>query len=82
MNKTTHTQKTVNDQLLCRLTAFLLSFAAADAAYILGIVVKMTKTADFAAEQYHSVPLMTEHILAAVVLYLAFMILIHKSQSQ
>ena len=79
MNRNKHTRIQPNDGFLSHITALLLSFTAADAVYIYAVVAKMTENANFAAEQYHSVPLMMEHVLAAVVLYLVGMILIHKN---
>lgn len=60
-------------------TKIILSLILADAAYILAIVQKMTEDTSLAAERYHTVPVMAEHILAAVVVYLIGMVLISKS---
>ncbi len=78
MNRNINIRPKWNHRLFDRLTGLLLSFAAADAAYILGIVVRMTENTALAQARYHSVPLMIEHILAAVILYLVCMVLIHR----
>jgi len=70
------------DRLLSRLTGGLLSLAAADAAYVLWIVMKMTECTELAAERYYAVPAMLEHILAAVVLTLGGVLLLHKASEQ
>ena len=67
------------DKVFVRVTVLLLSLIAADAAYILCVVVKMTENVSLAAERYYDVPVMAEHILAAVVLYLGCMILAHRT---
>ncbi|MBE6599061.1 MAG: hypothetical protein E7638_06430 [Ruminococcaceae bacterium] len=61
------------------LTKLIFTVLAADAAYIYFTVARMAEDASMAAERYHAVPLMTEHILSAVVIYLAAMILIRKN---
>ena len=66
-------------RLWYQLTWILLTFILADAAYILALVQKMTENISLAAELYHTVPTMTEHVLCAVVLYLGCMILASKS---
>jgi len=65
-----------------RVTKIILSFVLADAAYIFAVVQKMTENPSLAMERYHSVPLMTEHVLAAVVVYLICMVLMSKAAKQ
>lgn len=61
-----------------RLTMILFTMITADAAYILSVVQKMNEDIGYAMENYYAVPLMTEHILAAVVVYLVCMVFIYK----
>lgn len=64
------------DRLFEYVTKLILSVILLDAAYLLVLVRKMTENTSLAMERYHTVPLMAEHILAAVVLYLICMILL------
>lgn len=64
--------------VLDRLSKVLLSLVALDAAYVYGIVERMRESVGFALARYYAVPLMTEHLLAAVTAYLACMVLIDR----
>ncbi len=66
------------DRIFGWVTWLLLTFTAADAAYIFGIVVEMTRNPALCQVGYHAVPAMVEHILAAVVLYLGGMVLMSR----
>ncbi len=65
-------------QTLLLVTKVIFTLITLDAAYIYYIVSEMRDNLSLAAEQYHAVPLMTEHLLVAVVLYLLCMILLRK----
>lgn len=60
------------------LTRLLLSMITIDAAYLYWTVEKMAENVPYALEQYHAVPIMAEHVLAAVVLYLICMMVMDK----
>ncbi len=61
-----------------RLTKLLLTVVTLDAAYLYGVVFEMSDNITKVGTHYHAVPVMAEHILAAVVLYLICMILFEK----
>lgn len=77
MQRTTRTKP--HHRLWDRLTWLLLTFTLADAVYIFTVVQKMTENTSLAMERYHAVPIMTEHVLCALVLYLGGMILASKA---
>ena len=64
--------------LLSRISQLILSAVTVDAAYIYWSVQQMCDNVPLTLERYHSVPIMTEHVLAAVVIYLVCMVLIYK----
>ncbi len=64
--------------VLENLTKLFLSAALVDAGYVLYTVDRMSTNAPYAMERYHAIPEMAEHILAALVVYLVGMVLIHK----
>jgi len=78
MNKHLNTEKLKKHSLLYRLTAVIFMIITLDSAYIYLTVRKMAENTITALEQYHAVPLMTEHILAAVIIYLGLAVLIHR----
>lgn len=71
-------EKEQNLKQYAMLTRLLLSMITVDAAYLYRTVEKMAEDIPYALERYHAVPIMAEHILAAVVLYLICMMVINK----
>lgn len=65
-----------NQKHLNRISVLLLSAIAMDAGYLYSVARTMNGNVALALEKYHTVPIMAEHILAALTLYLICMTLI------